>query len=53
LSCPGRDSDYRESDEQTSNGVVNESKGSGWALLSAAHFFQDKYMPFIRIGDSA
>ena len=42
---------YWESDEQTTNGVVNESKGSGWAL-SAAHFFQDRYMPFIRIGDS-
>ena len=42
---------YWESDEQTTNGVVNESRGSGWAL-SAAHFFQDKYMPFIRIGDS-
>jgi len=42
---------YWESDEQKTNGAVNESRGSGWAF-SAAQFFRDKYMPFIRIGDS-
>ena len=43
---------YWESDDQTNDqGAVNEVKGSGWAF-SAAHFFQDKYMPFLRYGDS-
>jgi porin len=40
---------YWESDEQTN--TTGESKGKGWTF-SAAHFFQDKYMPFIRIGNS-
>ena len=40
---------YWESDEQTN--TTGESKGSGWTL-SASHFIDNKYMPFIRIGDS-
>ena len=40
---------YWESDEQTK--TTGESKGSGWTF-SAAHFIDNKYMPFIRIGDS-
>ena len=43
---------YWESDDLTNDqGAVNEAKGSGWTF-SAAHFFQDKYMPFLRYGDS-
>ncbi|UCB55909.1 MAG: carbohydrate porin [Thiotrichales bacterium] len=43
---------YWESDAQTNDqGAVTEAKGSGWTF-SAAHFFQDKYMPFLRYGDS-
>lgn len=43
---------YWESDEQTNDqGAVTEARGSGWTF-SAAHFFQDKYMPFLRYGDS-
>jgi porin len=43
---------YWESDEQTNDqGAVTEAKGSGWTF-SAAHFLQDKYMPFLRYGDS-
>ena len=40
---------YWESDEQTN--TTGESKGSGWTF-SYAHFFDNKYMPFLRIGDS-
>jgi porin len=43
---------YWESDEQTNDqGGVAEAKGDGWTF-SAAHFFDDKYMPFLRYGDS-
>jgi porin len=43
---------YWESDEQSNDkGGVAEPEGSGWTF-SAAHFFQDKYMPFFRYGDS-
>jgi porin len=43
---------YWESDEQTDDlGNVVEAKGDGWTF-SAAHFFDDKYMPFLRYGDS-
>jgi len=40
---------YWESDEQTKS--TGESKGSGWTFSYAA-FIDDKYMPFLRIGDS-
>jgi porin len=40
---------YWESDEQTKS--TGESKGSGWTF-SYAKFINDKYMPFLRIGDS-
>jgi len=40
---------YWESDEQSK--TTGESKGSGWTI-SAAHFIDNKYMPFVRIGDS-
>ncbi len=40
---------YWESDEQKN--TTGESKGSGWTF-SAAHFIDNKYMPFVRIGDS-
>jgi porin len=40
---------YWESDEQTKS--TGESKGSGWTF-SYAKFFGDKYMPFLRVGDS-
>jgi len=40
---------YWESDEQTNS--TGESKGSGWTF-SYAKFIDDKYMPFLRIGDS-
>jgi porin len=40
---------YWESDEQTRS--TGESKGSGWTF-SYAKFIDDKYMPFLRIGDS-
>jgi porin len=43
---------YWDSDEQTNDqGAITEAKGSGWTV-SAAHFFNDKYLPFIRYGDS-
>jgi len=43
---------YWESDRQTNDaGATKEPEGSGWTF-SAAHFFQDKYLPFIRYGDS-
>lgn len=43
---------YWESDEQTDDqGGVSEAKGDGWTF-SATHFFDDKYMPFLRYGDS-
>lgn len=43
---------YWESDRQTnSTGATSEAEGSGWTF-SAAHFFQDKYLPFIRYGQS-
>jgi porin len=43
---------YWESDEQSDdNGGVAEAKGSGW-VFSAVHFLEDKYMPFLRYGDS-
>jgi porin len=40
---------YWESDEQTE--TTGEPEGSGWTL-SYARFIDDKYMPFLRIGDS-
>ena len=40
---------YWESDEQTKS--TGESEGSGWTF-SYAKFIDDKYMPFLRIGDS-
>ncbi len=40
---------YWESDEQTK--TTAESEGSGWTF-SYAKFIDDKYMPFLRIGDS-
>jgi len=40
---------YWESDEQAKS--TGESKGSGWTF-SYAQFIDDKYMPFLRIGDS-
>lgn len=40
---------YWDSDEQTDS--TGESEGSGWTF-SATHFIDDKYMPFLRIGDS-
>ena len=40
---------YWESDEQAKS--TGESKGSGWTF-SYARFIDDKYMPFLRIGDS-
>jgi porin len=40
---------YWESDEQAK--TTGESAGSGWTL-SYARFIDDKYMPFLRIGDS-
>jgi porin len=40
---------YWESDEQAKS--TGESKGSGWTF-SYAKFIDDKYMPFLRIGDS-
>jgi porin len=43
---------YWDSDEQTNDqGATTEARGSGWTV-SAAHFFNDKYLPFIRYGDS-
>jgi len=43
---------YWESDEQTGDqGGVAEAKGDGWTF-SATHFFEDRYMPFLRYGDS-
>jgi porin len=40
---------YWQSDEQTT--TTGESEGSGWTF-SYAKFIDDKYMPFLRIGDS-
>ncbi len=40
---------YWESDAQTK--TTGESEGSGWTFSYAA-FIDDKYMPFLRIGDS-
>ena len=40
---------YWQSDEQTT--TTGESEGSGWTF-SYAKFINDKYMPFLRIGDS-
>ena len=40
---------YWESDEQSKS--IGESAGSGWTF-SYATFIDDKYMPFLRIGDS-
>jgi len=40
---------YWESDEQSK--TTGESEGSGWTF-SYAKFIDDKYMPFLRIGDS-
>ncbi len=40
---------YWESDEQAKS--TGESKGRGWTF-SYAKFIDDKYMPFLRIGDS-
>ena len=40
---------YWESDEQTD--TTGEPEGSGWTL-SYARFIDDKYMPFLRLGDS-
>ena len=40
---------YWESDPQTA--TTGESEGSGWTF-SYAKFIDDKYMPFLRIGDS-
>ena len=43
---------YWESDEQSDGqGGVAEARGSGWTF-SAAYFLEDKYMPFLRYGDS-
>jgi len=43
---------YWESDRQTNSaGATSEAAGTGWTF-SAAHFFQDKYLPFIRYGKS-
>ncbi|MDX2486082.1 MAG: porin [Gammaproteobacteria bacterium] len=43
---------YWESDRQTNSaGATSEAEGSGWTF-SAAHFFQDRYLPFIRYGKS-
>jgi porin len=43
---------YWESDRQTDDvGGTLEPEGRGWTL-SAAWFFQDKYLPFIRYGNS-
>ena len=40
---------FWESDEQKES--TGESKGSGWTF-SYARFIDDKYMPFLRLGDS-
>jgi porin len=40
---------YWESDEQTT--TTGESEGSGWTF-SYTKFIDDKYMPFLRVGDS-
>lgn len=40
---------YWESDEQIN--TTGESEGSGWTL-SYSRFIDDKYMPFVRVGDS-
>jgi porin len=40
---------FWESDEQTE--TTGESEGSGWTF-SYSRFIEDKYMPFLRIGDS-
>ena len=43
---------YWESDRQTDDaGATKEPEGSGWAF-SAAYFYKDKYLPFLRYGDS-
>ena len=43
---------YWESDEQTDGaGGTVEAEGSGWTF-SAAYFIEDKYLPFLRYGDS-
>jgi len=43
---------YWESDRQTDDaGLTVEPEGSGWTF-SAAYFYQDKYLPFLRYGDS-
>lgn len=43
---------YWESDRQTNDaGATKEPEGSGWAF-STAYFYKDKYLPFLRYGDS-
>ncbi len=43
---------YWESDRQTDDaGLTVEPAGSGWTF-SAAYFYQDRYLPFLRYGDS-
>ena len=43
---------YWVSDRQTYDaGLTVEPEGNGWTF-SAAYFYQDKYLPFIRYGDS-
>lgn len=43
---------YWESDRQTNDsGTTTEPEGSGWTF-SAAWMFKDKYVPFLRYGDS-